>query len=149
MPCNTAHRYFETLKKCIKVPLLNMVEITLDRIPTSTKKLTVLATSSTMESEVYQNGFGQVHFDYIFNPAWQKTIDKIILNIKMSSDHRSAIELWKDFCKELKMMEVDTILLACTDLNVVMNTVHSSLKIIDSSSSLAEAIVHQWKKVRN
>lgn len=145
MPCNTAHRYFQTLRQCIKIPLLNMVEITINRIPKSAKNVTVLGTRPTLESEVYQKGLDQAHLNYVFNPTWQKKIDEMLLSIKTSSDHLVAIKLWKELYEELRMADVDVIVLACTDLNVVISPTHSPLKIIDSSSILAEAIVYQWK----
>ncbi len=147
MPCNTAHRYFQTLKQCIQVPLLNMVEVTLSRIPKSAKKVTVLGTRSTLESEVYQNGLAHARLNCVLNPGWQKKIDEMLLSIKASSDHLVATKLWKELSEELRMAEIDTIVLACTDLNVVIKGAHSSIKIIDSSLALAEAIVHQWKAI--
>ena len=124
-----------------------MVEATLNRIPNSVKKVTLLGTRSTVESGVYQKGFDHVHLDYVFNPAWQTNVDGMLLNIKASSDQRIAINLWRELCKELQMAGVDVIVLACTDLNVVINPIHSSLPIIDSSRALAEAIVYQWKNI--
>lgn len=144
MPCNTAHRYFQSLRESIEIPLLNMVEINLNRIPKSAKKVTVLGTRSTMESEIYQKGLDLAHFTYIFNPAWQKKVDEMLLSIKTCPDHFLAIKLWQELCEEVGIAEVDAIVLACTDLNVVINST-LSLKIIDSSQALAEAIVYQWK----
>lgn len=147
MPCNTAHRYFQTLKQCIQVPLLNMVEVTLNRIPKSTKKITVLGTQSTLESEIYQSGLAHARLNCVLNPKWQKKVDEILLSIKASSDLLAATKLWEELSEELRIAEIDTLILACTDLNSVVNSAHSSLKIIDSSLALAEALVHQWKKI--
>lgn len=147
MPCNTAHRYFQALKQCIHIPLLNMVEVTLNHIPKSVKKATVLGTRSTLESEVYQRGLADAHFNCVLNSAWQKRVDEMLLSIKGSPDHFAAITLWKELCEELRLAEVDTIVLACTDLNVVINPANSPIKVIDSSLALAEAIVHQWKAI--
>src|SRR5581483_2528296 len=124
-----------------------MVEVTLSRIPKSVKKITVLGTRSTLESEVYQSGLAQARLNCVLNPEWQRHVDEMLLSIKSSSDHLAATKLWKELCKELRMAEVDTIVLACTDLNVVINPANSPLKIVDSSLALAEAIVHQWKAI--
>ncbi len=150
MPCNTAHRYFQTLRQCIKIPLLNMVEVSLNRIPKSVKKITLLGTRSTLESGVYQKGFDHAHFNYVFNPAWQIKVDEMLLNIKTSSDQSTSIKLWNELSDELRITGVEAIVLACTDLNVVINPKHpSSLQIIDSSRALAEAIVYQWKSIHH
>jgi hypothetical protein len=57
-----------------------------------------------------------------------------------------ASRLWNELCEEVRKVEIDTIILACTDLNVVINPLHSPIKIIDSSTALAEAIVYQRKQ---
>ena len=98
MPCNTAHRYFPTLKQSIQVPLLNMVELTLSRIPKSVRKVTVLGTRSTIESKVYQAGLSRAHVNCLLNPTWQEKVDEILLNIKAFSGHPLAIKLWKELC---------------------------------------------------
>lgn len=147
MPCNTAHRYFQSLTREIKVPLLNMVKVTLDGIPKSAKRITLLATRATLESDVYQQGLDHAHFSYVLTPGWQRRVDEMILSIKVSLDPRAAIALWNDLAQEFQAAEIDTIVLACTDLNVVLNTTYSSFKIIDSSQSLAEAIVKKWQTI--
>jgi len=62
MPCNTAHLYFSELQHCVKVPLLNIVSATLDRIPKSAKKITILGTRPTLESQIYQKGLSHANF---------------------------------------------------------------------------------------
>ena len=139
-PCNAAHHYFSILRQCIKIPLLNMIEIMLNRIPKSVKKVTLLGTRSTLESGVYQKGFDHAHFEYVFNPAWQVKIDEMLLNIKASSDQSTAIKLWSELSDELRITGVEAIVLACTDLNVMTNPSHSSsLPINDSCYAAADA----------
>jgi aspartate racemase len=147
MPCNTAHRYFQALKQCIKIPLLNMVDITLQRIPKSAKKVTVLGTRATLESEVYQKGLSCARLNYFFDAVWQEKVDEMLLNIKISSGHGVAIQIWKELREEMQVAGIDTVILACTDLNVVVDPKRLLLKVIDSSQALAEAIVHQWRNV--
>lgn len=38
MPCNTAHLYFEELQRSLSVPILNIVDETLQAIPENTKE---------------------------------------------------------------------------------------------------------------
>lgn len=50
MPCNTAHRYYQMLKQCTEVPLLNMVEVTLSRIPKSAPGFHPIAAKPSLPS---------------------------------------------------------------------------------------------------
>jgi len=136
MPCNTAHSYFSQLKQCIQIPLLNIVDLTLARIPKSSQNITILATRPTIESQVYQKGLDFARLSYVLNPSWQKKIDEIILGIKSSIDHQTTLHLWEVLSSDFYRAEVDTVILACTDLNAVLDSMHSSLSIIDSSFCL-------------
>lgn len=145
MPCNTAHRYFQSLTENLKVPLLNMVRLTLDRIPKSARKITLLATRPTLESEVYQRELRQAHLNYVLTPEWQNQVDQMILSIKAASGPQETIALWNGLAQEFQAAKIDTLILACTDLNVVLNAGHPAFHIIDSSRSLADAIVKKWQ----
>ena len=147
MPCNTAHLYFSQLKQCIQIPLLNIVDLTLARIPKSSQKITILGTGPTIESQVYQKGLDLAHLSYILNPSWQKKIDEIILCIKTSTDRQTILRVWEELSDDFYRAKVDTVILACTDLNAVLNDIHSSFSIVDSSLCLAEAAVQKWQEV--
>ena len=54
--CNTAHIYYPQLVKSTRSPLLNMVELTIDAIPSETRKAALIASRPTVESEIYQAG---------------------------------------------------------------------------------------------
>jgi len=148
MPCNTAHLYFSELQQCIRIPLLNIITATLNRLPKSAKKITILGTRTTLESQIYQKGLRKTHFICIENPLWQKKIDEMILSIKTSANREIAINLWADLSNNFREEGIDTLLVACTDLNVVMKTVKSPFPIIDSSACLAEAIVEKWNELK-
>ena len=149
MPCNTAHLYFSELQHCIKVPLLNIVSATLDRIPKSAKKITILGTRPTLESQIYQKGLSHANFSCIMHPLWQKKIDEMILSIKTSANLEMAIRLWEDLSNSFREKGVDTLLLACTDLNVVLKAdAPHAFQIVDSSACLAETIVTKWEELR-
>lgn len=145
MPCNTAHLYFSQLKRCVQIPLLNMVDLTLARIPKDSQKVTILATRPIIDSKIYQKGLDLAHLSYTFNPSWQKKIDEIILGIKTMADHQTILRAWEELANEFLKAGIDTAILACTDLNVVLKDIHPAFQIVDSSLCLAEAIVKKWQ----
>lgn len=143
MPCNTAHLYFSKLQPCIQIPLLNMVTLTLDQLPKTAKKLTILATRPTVESKVYQKELENTDFELILEPKWQTQVDALILSVKSCITPQQPRALWKELSHSLKHAHIDTVLLACTDLSplVPVQAADSPFKIIDSSRCLAESIV--------
>ncbi|MCC0770253.1 amino acid racemase [Bacillus pacificus] len=137
MPCNTAHLYFEELQQSLSIPILNIVDETLKAIPENTKRVALLATEATVQSGIYQDRIAKRNIEYIHYEQWQESINQIITYIK-SGEVEEARELWSVLVLQLKD-EVDTAIIACTDLNVL-----ASEDFIDSSQCLAKAVVRMY-----
>ncbi|TEA46403.1 amino acid racemase [Bacillus sp. BH2] len=137
MPCNTAHLYFDELQQSLSIPILNIVDETLKAIPETAKRVALLATEATVQSGIYQDGIAKRNIEYIHYEQWQESINQIITYIK-SGEVEEARELWSALVLQLKD-EVDTAIIACTDLNVL-----ASEDFIDSSQCLAKAVVRMY-----
>lgn len=137
MPCNTAHLYFEELQDSLSIPILNIVDETLQAIPETAKRVALLATEATVQAGIYQDGIVKRNIEYIHHEKWQDMINQIITYIK-SGKVEEARELWNALVLQLRE-EVDTAIIACTDLNVV-----ASEGFVDSSQCLAKAVVRMY-----
>ena len=137
MPCNTAHLYFEELQRSLSVPILNRVDETLQAIPENTKRVALLATEATVQAGIYQDGIIKRNIEYIHHEKWQESINQIISCIKGGKIEK-AHELWNVLVLQLRD-EVDTAIIACTDLNVV-----ASEDFVDSAQCLAKAVVKMY-----
>lgn len=134
MPCNTAHLYFEELQHSITIPILNIVDETLKAIPENTKESLFSQQKLTVQASIYQDGITKRDIEYIHHEKWQTMINQIITCIK-SGKVEEARKLWSVLVLQLKD-EVDTAIIACTDLNVVV-----SEDFVDSAQCLAKAVV--------
>lgn len=139
MPCNTAHLYFEELQHSLSIPILNIVDETLQTIPENIKRVALLATEATIQAGIYQDRIAKRNIEYIHNEQWQESINQIITCIK-GGEIEEASKLWSALVVQLKD-EVDTAIIACTDLNVV-----ASEDFVDSAQCLAEAVVRTYAK---
>lgn len=137
MPCNTAHLYFEELQQSLSIPILNIIDETLKAIPETAKRVALLATEATVQAGIYQDGIAKRNIEYIHYEQWQESINQIITYIK-SGEVEEARELWSALVLQLKD-EVDTAIIACTDLNVV-----ASEDFVDSAQCLAKAVVRMY-----
>ena len=137
MPCNTAHLYFEELQDSLSIPILHIVDETLQAIPETAKRVALLATEATVQADIYQDGIAKRNIEYIHHETWQEMINQIITCIK-SGEIEKAHELWNALVLQLRE-EVDTAIIACTDLNVV-----ASEDFVDSSQCLANAVVRMY-----
>ncbi|MGN5649244.1 aspartate/glutamate racemase family protein [Bacillus sp. Brlt_9] len=137
MPCNTAHLYFEELQRSLSIPILNIVDETLQAIPETAKRVALLATEATVQAGIYQDGIVKRNIEYIHHEKWQEMINQIISCIK-GGEIEKARELWNELVLQLRD-EVDTAIIACTDLNVI-----ASEDFVDSSQCLAKAVVRMY-----
>ncbi|MBP0815764.1 aspartate/glutamate racemase family protein [Bacillus anthracis] len=137
MSCNTAHLYFEELQQSLSIPILNIVDETLKAIPETAKRVALLETEATVQAGIYQDGIAKRNIEYIHYEQWQESINQIITYIK-SGEVEEARELWSALVLQLKD-EVDTAIIACTDLNVV-----ASEDFVDSAQCLAKAGVRMY-----
>ena len=62
IPCNTAHYWYEDLKKKVKIPILNMPELVFKNASRSCNlntKIGLLATETTIKTEIYNKLFNK------------------------------------------------------------------------------------------
>lgn len=144
MPCNSAHIYFKELKESINSPLLNIVEETLKKLPKVSQKVTLFSTSSTFESTIYQKGIIDGGHEFIFKDVWQVKLNNLIQNIKIDKENTQNINIWNELIEDAKKESIENIVIACTDLNVVLEKTHPQINIIDSSKCLAESVVRKY-----
>jgi aspartate racemase len=143
MPCNTAHRYFDNILKSVDIPVLNIVDESIKSLPAGKNRVTLLATTATFEAGIYQNRLPCLGCDFIWKNSWQLLINQIILSVKENGELEQASALWQRLLYEIGE-QVDSILLACTDLNIVANHHPSNHSIIDTGHCLARAAVERY-----
>lgn len=144
MPCNSAHIYFKELQKSINVPLLNIVEETVRKLPTVSQNITLFSTNPTFQCEIYQKGIIDGGHKMVFKDEWQVKLNKLIQNIKINKENIENIYIWNELIEDVKHEDVETIVIACTDLNVVLERAKHKINIIDSSKCLAESVVSRY-----
>jgi aspartate racemase len=147
MPCNSAHIYFGRLAAAIGVPLLSMVDEALRALPLTSKTIALLATRPTVESRLYQAAIERAGRVVIAGEAWQQRVDQLILAIKFSGDRVALDAQWRQLVADLASAGADTLLLACTDLNVVGTIVNTRIALLDATQCLAQAAVRTWRNL--
>ncbi|WP_432409211.1 aspartate/glutamate racemase family protein [Wukongibacter sp. M2B1] len=144
MPCNSAHMYYSELQHSIKIPLLNIITETVQQLPHTLERVTLFSTKSTFETEIYQRGIINSGHKFVFENVWQDNINELIINIKNNKHAKENRTYWNELIKKCKEKKVDRIIVACTDLNVVLSRNDINIKVTDSSQCLAKAIVREY-----
>jgi aspartate racemase len=144
MPCNTAHIYYDDLAAAIDVPLLNIVDEALRAMPASADRIALLASRLTVEAGIYQAAAARVGLELVSPARWQAQVDQLLGAIKSSPDRRDAVAMWRSLLDDLAADKIDTVVLACTDLNAV-SAAHAGLAVLDATQCLAAATVREWR----
>jgi aspartate racemase len=156
IPCNTAHYWYDDLKKKIKIPIINMPKEVLlhtRKICRKNSKIGLLATEGTLKTKIYEKLFKN---EYVLvkplDSLQIKSVNKTIKHVKMGNiklaekSIRPAINyLIKKNCKK--------IILGCTELPIAIFAFKSlkNAKIskiyLDPNLILANSSMTRYKEI--
>jgi aspartate racemase len=155
IPCNTAHYWYDDLKKKILIPIINMPK----EVFKHTKKkciknssIGLLATEGTLKTGVYNKFFDKTYnLIYPNNILQNKSVNKAIKLVKMG-DVKSANKIIKPAIDYLIKKKCKKIILGCTELPIAIfafksfKKVKSSKIFLDPNLILANAAMKKYKK---
>ncbi len=155
IPCNTAHYWYDDLKKKINLPIINMPQevfkYTLKKCKKKSK-IGLLATEGTLKTDVYSKFFNK-NYNLIYpnNIIQKKSVNKAIKLVKMGKV-KLANKIIKPAINYLIKKKCKKIILGCTELPIAIfafksfKTIKSSKIFLDPNLILANAAMKKYKK---
>ena len=155
IPCNTAHYWYDDLKKKIKLPIINMPKEVYIHTKRSCKKnspIGLLATEGTIMTGVY-NKFFDTNYKLI-NPnklIQKNSVNQAIKLVKMGNVKAAAKKI-KPAINFLIKKKCKKIILGCTELPIAIFAFKSFDKIkkskifLDPNLILANAAMKKYRK---
>mgnify|MGYP006091461991 FL=1 len=155
IPCNTAHYWYEDLKKKIKIPIINMpkeVFLHTRKMCRTKSKIGLLATEGTLKTKIYEKLFKN-EYELIkpLNYLQIKSVNKTIKHVKMGNI-KLAEKSIKPAIDYLKKKRCKKIILGCTELPIAIFAFQSlkNIKIsklyLDPNLILANSSMAKYKK---
>ena len=155
VPCNTAHYWYDDLKKKIKLPIINMPKEVFNHTLKKCKKnssIGLLATEGTLRTGVY-NKFYDKEYKLIFpNSLLQKkSVNKAIKLVKMGKVKNASIAI-KPAIDFLIKKKCKKIILGCTELPIAIfafksfENIKKSKIFLDPNLILAHAAMRKYKR---
>lgn len=141
--CNTAHIYYPQLAAHVNVPLLNMVELAVESLPDSARKVALIAARPTVEAGIYQAGI-LARGSELADLDWQAEVDHLLGMTRTTTDAQVFAASWRGLIEKAETAGVDTLLIACLDLSAILTYAVTTLQIVDAAGCLAREIVQQW-----
>ncbi|MDI3472248.1 MAG: aspartate racemase [Thermotogaceae bacterium] len=131
MPCNTAHYFYEEIKKHINIPFLNMIEETAIYVKDlKVSDVLIMATNGTVKTGLYQRAFEKYGVSsYVPSPSFQEDVMKGIYLIKAGKNDEGKEKLKKVY--ENYVDKHGCIILGCTEISIVLNGFPKTVDPVD------------------
>ncbi len=154
IPCNTAHYWYDDLRKKIKLPIINMPKEVFNhtqKICKNKSSIGLLATEGTILTGIY-NKFFDKKYDLVHpNNKLQKiSVNKAIKYVKMGNV-KAASKIIKPAINYLIKKKCKKIILGCTELPIAIFAFKSFKKIetskifLDPNLILAKSAMKKYK----
>jgi len=154
IPCNTAHAYAPSIRRAVSIPLLDMVQMTVDEIagsrissshiassPTASarrvQRVGLLASSAVLATELYAKAFAG-HGITVIHPAGQDEVMVLIKAVKRGEIGLDIQAALGRIALELAS-HADVLLVGCSELSVISAGI--TAPFVDSLDVQAQAIV--------
>jgi aspartate racemase len=145
IPCNTAHTYYEEICSAVEIPVLHMIRMTVEKVfeeNPAAKRVGVLASRAVVMKELFTGPFRHLGIEVLY--PWEETQERLLAAIKTVKTGRygrgeQAILL--QAAGELTLKGSEVLVVACTELSLLMGSLVPTVRIYDTAQILAEGIV--------
>lgn len=149
IPCNTAHHYLPVIAKAVKIPLLDMVALSiagLSALPQKPKRVGMLASPAVRMVGLYEKRLNEAGYDALFpSERGEAGILDIIRTVKTGRVEESHLRNYAAIANSLSENGAEAFLIACTELSVLGPPPGSSLPYIDALDILVRATLAEAK----
>ncbi len=138
--CNTAHYFYEDIVRAVSVKVLHIArEVKVYVEKRGVHRVLVLATDGTRVARIYDEVAPEVLYP---DEIHQRFVMDAIYSLKAGryDDARSAFLKVLDYAERL---DVDAVILGCTELPVIAGRVETGINLIDATLVLARAAVRE------
>ncbi|MEG2420413.1 MAG: amino acid racemase [Oscillospiraceae bacterium] len=151
IPCNTSHVFVPDLQREVTVPIISMVQETVERLcGLGKKRVGILATDGTLAAEVYQKECSRRGMTAVVPGAETQKIVMSMIYDEIKKGETGSREKFLQMDRELRLLGCDSAILGCTELSVYR--VYHGLPdfYVDAMEVLVEkSITFCGKKLRN
>ena len=149
IPCNTAHFFFDEIQKNVHIRVINIIEETLKfayRTIPGLRKVGILATSGTLQSDVYPRVADRFGIECVYPDAdGVRTLMQIIYD-QVKAGKPVDQNAFFSMVERMKAAGCDAVILGCTELSVIYYELQiRRADILDSMTALAAACVQDIK----
>ena len=142
LPCTTSHYFYDKLQASVNVPLLNIVDETVNFILSNEyRDVGLLATTGTLTGGFFAKALKDNGIYIVIHDAEkQALLMEIVYNVKHGNF--ADIKAFKEIISNLKILDCEAVILGCTELSLFAD---DDKYYIDSLRLLAKAALEKCK----
>jgi aspartate racemase len=142
MPCNTAHNYAEAICAAVTIPLINMIESTVEHLERlQLRRVGLLASTAVHQTGVYARALKRRGIDVV-TPANQEAVMALIRGVKAGRTDTGAKDRFAQLAESLHKSS-DGVVIACTELSVLGLPNSPRQPVIDALDVLTTTILER------
>ena len=145
IPCNTAHFYYDEICSALDIPILNMVDLTVEKVLQENpfvQTVGLLASDAVLLTKLYLKRFEERGVKLISpSSELQARIMTTIRRIKTGKYEEKDRRVLQTAAEELVSRRTEILIVACTELSIISGSIDVAAPIYDASQVLAEGIV--------
>ncbi|WP_042162024.1 aspartate/glutamate racemase family protein [Paenibacillus gorillae] len=147
IPCNTSHFFYQQMQQLTSVPIIHMVNETVQAVSKSgdaVRRVGLLATDGTIKSGVYAESCKRYGLEYVVpEPSLQRKVSQIIYEQVKRDGNLNAAELIKVVQQMRETYYCDRIILACTELSCIPLPLQFRSYVVDAMDVLVERAIER------
>ncbi len=143
MPCNTAHHYAAAITGAVRIPLLDMIELTAERLaamPGAPRRIGLLASPAVRMARVFDDAFARRGLT-ILHPRDEAELLRAIRAIKRSGAGDEPRAILAAAAAELVERGADALVVGCSEFSLVADAAGSDRPVLDTIDVLADAAI--------
>lgn len=150
IPCNTSHYFVDDIQEEISVPIINMINETIEAIDQGVTKVGILATDGTIKTGLYQKACEKAGFiPVIPSEECQRLVMKIIYD-GIKDGGKIEMSDFETIDEQLKEEGCQCAIMACTELSCFKEIYEIGDYYMDAMNILAKkSLEYCGKKIKS
>lgn len=151
MACNTIHLLYPQLVKAVKIPIINLIEETVNYFQNfAYQKIGIICSAETSKSGLYTYAFQKRKQKLITTTKLdQKTVTKAIAAVMGGTINDLISHELTKVVHSLENAGAEVLLVGCTELPLALNHQDIRIPVIDATRILAMAAVRRAYEITN
>jgi aspartate racemase len=141
MPCNTAHAFQKDIRAAVKIPLVSMIDATLDAAKAA-KCVGVMATVACLRANVYQSSLESRNITHVLPSREEaENLTRLVFEIKRGNKGELSRAAVARLARSLVARGADVIVSACTEIPLVFGARDLDVPLLSSTDELAKLTI--------